>query len=55
MKSDLYKRGYKWAFDSHKSGISLEEIAERADCAFDFNAFDRGALDYVSKHENGEK
>ncbi|UYD58060.1 hypothetical protein GHHBBDOD_00205 [Aeromonas phage avDM4] len=53
MKSELYKRGYKWAFDAAKTQ-SLEEIEEKADDAFDFNEFDRGALDAVRDIQNTE-
>lgn len=53
MKSELYKRGYKWAFDAAKTQ-SLEEIEEKADNSFDFNDFDRGALDAVRDIQNME-
>lgn len=46
MKSELYKRGYKWAFDAAKTQ-SLSDIEAKADNSFDFNDFDRGALDAV--------
>ncbi|APU02082.1 hypothetical protein [Aeromonas phage Riv-10] len=47
MKSDLYKRGYKWANKAHQDGDTLQDIEDKADNSFDFNDFDRGALDAV--------
>lgn len=53
MKSELYKRGYKWAFEAAKTQ-SLADIEAKADNSFDFNDFDRGALDAVHDMTNME-
>lgn len=52
MKSELYKRGYKWAFDAAKTQ-SLEEIEAQADNSFDFNDFG-GAMEAARDMQNME-
>lgn len=56
MKSELHKRGYKWACEAAKTR-PLADIEAQADNSFDFNDFndfDRGALDTVRDMTNVE-
>lgn len=47
-------RGWNWAYSEFKKGTPLNEIEEKADNAFDFNEFDRGALEAVRDIQNTE-
>lgn len=54
LSSDPYVRGWNWAYSKFKKGTPLDEIEEKADNAFDFNKFDRGALDAVNEIRNDQ-
>lgn len=54
LSSDPYVRGWTWAYSEFKKGTPLNEIEEKADNAFDFNEFDRGAMEAVRDMQNME-
>lgn len=46
QKSD-FERGFEWAMHELANGVSEDNLYRIIDTSFDYNDFDRGALEYL--------